>query len=142
MTATCHSDGCRLLLATLRDTLWLISHQSQRSHSNNLLAATLAPCCPSSPRHTFRPHTQNHLPTSLISLLQTDQQGIEPERHRIATWYTTGKIECGHATLQGIPAFWHLWASSAPRPPYTHFVILIYETKCLHRTFPAKLTRA
>ena len=35
MTATPISpNGCRLLLATETDTLWLISHQSQRNHSD------------------------------------------------------------------------------------------------------------
>ena len=70
-------------------TLQVIIHQSRTSHSGTLPAAKVAPCCPTSPRHTFPPHSENHLPTSLIPLPKTDQGGIEPRRHRIATWYIT-----------------------------------------------------
>ena len=69
-------------------------------------------------RKNERKKERNHLPTSLIPLPKTDQGGMEPKRHRIATCYITRKRNpSAHSTLQGIAAKWHPWASSAHQTP-------------------------
>ena len=53
----------------------------------------------------------------------TDQGGIEPHRHPIATWYISLKIDHGGHPIQlGKCLKMVRFKATAPRTPYSHFV--------------------